>query len=429
LGLLSGAGAAARAAKRDEDEIALVEGIDYEDLERLDGFEEYGDRSKTWRLPNTRWTLRAERLTHAIASAANKVSPAIARMVTDGSYLRAMYGALALTTWIAGLGLAILTLLQTHGEALPPKPLTLLGLLFIGILDSGAGLFASLVVLIGTAATGGIFSAPEARTSIGLVLLWVAPALIASAARPMRRPRPITFDINDESKWQWERAGDFVIGPLLAAFAVRTLLNGLSALAGLQLPISRYSTQFALLALFFVLLRYGMEEQASNNYPMRLRMVEANELSLPFSIQRPISLVLRLALFIFVALPFMGNAWQLYVGALLFITPGVLGLFSSSLPKFPSLFRIAPSGFPQFTLALYVGAAYSAWISTLLHGAAAARMGFLLLSIPTFALSILQKFSGEHEGVQPWYMRDNFKWIYRIGAIYLVASAAYLALR
>ena len=430
LGLLSGAASAAsRASKRNEDEVAALESIDYDDLERIEGFEEYGDRSKSWRLPSVAWTVWVERFTHAIATQVNRISPLAGRMAMDSSYLRAMYGVFSLLTWISALGLGVLTVLQAHGQALPPKPLTVLLLIFIGTLDAGAGLLASIVVILGTSALGGFTSIPEGRTTIGLALMWIAPALIASAARPLRRPRPITFEGPENTKYQWERAGDFIIGPLLAGFAIRTMIRGLPALAGLHLPLANYANQFALLTIFFVLLRYGLEEQASNNYPMRLRMVEMHELNETWKAQRHISLAIRLAIFILVALPFMGNVWQLYVGAAMFITPALIAAYGKNLPKAPSLLKILPSRVPQFTLMLIIGGVYSAWISTLFNGAATARWGFVLLSIPGFLLSLMHKFAGKREGEDYWFNSERFTWVYRIGAIFCIAAAIFLALK
>ena len=430
LGLISGAASAAsRASRRNEDEIAALESIDYDDLERIEGFEEYGDRSKSWRWPNVAWTIWAERFTHVIATQVNRISPLAGRMAMDGSYLRAMYGVFSLLTWISALGLGVLTILETHGQALPPKPLTVLALIAIGTLDAGAGLLASLVVLIGTAALGGFTNLPEARTTIGLSLMWIAPALIAAAARPLRRPRPITFEGPDQARYQWERAGDFVVGPLLAGFTVRTLIQGLPALAGLHLPLANYATQFSLLTIFFVLLRYGLEEQASNNYPMRLRIVETHELRETYKALRHVAIAIRLILFVLVALPFVGSSWQLYAGAAMFIAPSLITSYAKNLPQLPSLTKILPTRVPQFTLVLTIGAIVSASASTLFKGEATARWGFLLLSIPTFAFAILNGFIGKREGEDYWFNRALFTWVYRIGAIFVIGAAIFLAIK
>ena len=433
LGLLSGgAGAARVSGARREDEVASLEGVSYANPESFEGFEEQGDRSNSWRWPSLRFTHMVERLTHGIASQLNRFSPLLGRIFSDGSYLRAMYGANAILTWIVGAIFAVITLIETGGQALPPKPLTVIVLIAIGILDAGAAGLAATIVILGTAAFGGFDSIPAIRTSLGLAILWFAPALIASAARPLRRKKPEEDDENREelSKYQWERAGDFLIGPLLVAFAVRSMISGLPALAGLNLPIANSANLIAILAFCFVALRYSLEESATKNYPMRLLMVETNEMRYQIKGQHFVSIILRTFLFAFVAYPFMGNVWQLYVGAFLFIFPTVLSTVAKNLPKTPALFQILPVGIPKFVFMLIIGSLYGSWVSGLVDGAQAARMGFVLLSIPGFIFSIATLFvANPGPDTVRWYMRDKLKWFYRVGAIVLVLLGTYLVLK
>ena len=433
LGLLSGgAGAARVSGARREDEVASLEGVSYANPESFEGFEEQGDRSNSWRWPSLRFTRMVERLTHGIASQLNRFSPLLGRIFSDGSYLRAMYGANAILTWIVGAIFAVITLIETGGQALPPKPLTVIVLIAIGILDAGAAGLAATIVILGTAAFGGFDSIPAIRTSLGLAILWFAPALIASAARPLRRKKPEEDDENREelSKYQWERAGDFLIGPLLVAFAVRSMISGLPALAGLNLPIANSANLIAILAFCFVALRYSLEESATKNYPMRLLMVETNEMRYQIKGQHFVSIILRTFLFAFVAYPFMGNVWQLYVGAFLFIFPTVLSTVAKNLPKTPALFQILPVGIPKFVFMLIIGSLYGSWVSGLVDGAQAARMGFVLLSIPGFIFSIATLFvANPGPDTVRWYMRDKLKWFYRVGAIVLVLLGTYLVLK
>ena len=433
LGLLSGAAGAARiSGSRREDEVAALEGVSYANPESFDGFEEQGDRSNSWRWPSLRFTRFVERFTNGIASQLNRFSPLLGRIFSDGSYLRAMYGANAILTWLVGIVFAIITLIETGGQALPPKPLTVIVLIAIGILDAGAAGLAATIVILGTAAFGGFDSIPAIRTSLGLAILWFAPALIASAARPLRRKKPVEDDDNPEEmvKYQWERAGDFLVGPLLVAFAVRSMISGLPALAGLNLPIASSANLIAVLAFCFVALRYSLEESATKNYPMRLLMVETNEMRYQIKGQHYFSIIFRTLLFTFVAYPFMGNVWQLYVGAFLFIFPTILSTLAKNLPKSPALFQILPVGIPKFVFMLIIGSLYGSWVSGLVDGAQAARMGFVLLSIPGFVFSILSLMVGDPgpDAVR-WYMRDRLKWVYRIGAIGLVLLGTYLVLK
>lgn len=436
LGMLSGAAGAAGAARvvgsRREDEVASLEGVSYANPESFEGFEEQGDRSNSWRWPSLQLTRFVEKLTHGIASHLNRFSPLFGRIFSDGSYLRAMYGANAILTWIIGIIFAVATLIETGGQALPPKPLTLIVLILIGILDAGAAGLAAIIVIFGTAIFGGFDSIPAIRTSLGLAILWFAPALIASAARPLRRKKPEDDDENraEVEKYQWERAGDYLIGSLLVAFAVRSMVTGLPALAGLNLPIANSANLIAILAFCFVALRYALEESATKNYPMRLLMVETNEMRYQIKGQHYFSLLIRTFLFIFVAYPFMGNVWQLYVGAVMFISPTIISMVAKNLPKIPSLFQILPVGIPKFVFMLIIGTLYGSWVSGLIDGAQAARMGFVLLSIPGFIFSLATLFVGDPgpDAVR-WYMRDKFKWIYRIGGIALVLIGSYLVLK
>ncbi len=433
LGLLAGGGAVAIARK--EDEAASLESVDYANPETFDDLEQSGDRSHTWRWPSIAWTLRVERFTHHVASHINRVSPLLGRVFSDGSYLRAMYGSLALSTWILGISLGALTVIETGGQALPPKTLTVILLLLVGILDAGAAVLAVLIVALGTAVFGGFDSIPAVRTTLGLALLWFAPALIASATRPFRRKSPVVDELDEEvaanemQKFQWERAGDYLLAPLLTAFAVRNMINGLPALAGLSLPLVNSADLIAILAAVFVAIRIGMEDSATKNYPVRLALVERNEMRSTIKGQHLISMLIRTGLFIFVAFPFMGTSWQLYLGAFMFILPALLETFVPNLPKFKALYKIIPAGFPKFVLMLVIGAAYSTWLSSSFEGASAVPMAFILLSIPAFLFSILSILEGTpDEDEVRWYMQDRMKWVYRVGAILLVLISTYLVL-
>jgi hypothetical protein len=427
LGLLAGA-AGGRTLNRKEDESASLEGIDYEDLDSFDGFEEYGDRSNTWRWPNMKWTLFVERITHAIASELNRFTPLLARMFRDGSYLRAMYGSLALSTWIFALALGTFSVLETSGEALPPKTLTLLLLIALGVFDTAAAALATVVVFIGTLISGGYDSIPAVRTTLGLSILLFGPILIASAVRPLRRKRPDYSEEEELKEWQWERTVDYLLGSFMAAFAARSMVNGLPALAGLNLPIAKDANLIAIAVGILVAIRYGLEDNATQNYPMRLKMVEANELKPTFKVQQHASILLKGGVFFFVAYPFLGSVWQLYVGTALFLLPAILSNFAPRLPKLSAIARFLPTGLPQFTLMLLIGAAYSAWVSGIFTGKSAGAMAFILLSIPTLILSLLHLFAGEHHGAR-WNLPERLQVLNKVGAAALFIATIFLALR
>ena len=429
LGILSGA-VRITGARRKEDLDAL-EGISYSNPESFYDLEAQGDRSKSWRWPSLRLTHLVEKLTHAIASNLNRISPLLGRIYSDGSYLRAMYGANAILIWVAAIVLAVIALIETGGQALPPKPLTIIALLVLGILDLGASGLAVTIVLAGTAILGGFDGAPAIRTTLGLAILLLAPALIASAARPLRREKPEEDGENREelSKYQWERAGDLLIGPLLAAFAAYSLISGLPTLAGLSLPIVNSANLIAIITFCFVALRYTLEESATKNYPVRLLMVEAKEMHKTVTVQPFFSIALRAFFFIFLAQPFIGSGWQLYVGATLFIVPALLGIVAKGRPQSPLLFRLVPAGVPRFVFMLIFGAICGLWVTGSQDGAQTASLGFVLLSIPGFLFSTAALFAqAPSPDTVRWHEGSRSKWFYRIGAIVLVLIGAYLVL-
>ena len=425
LSLVTGAGTIT--LRRREDEKASLESVDYENLERVDGMEERGDLSRTWRWPSEEITHKSDTFVYRSALSINNSSPLFARLTLDGSYLRAMFGAPALILWVFGFALGILSLVETHAQALPPLGIVSFALIALGVLDAAASLVAVSVIAATTLVLGGYGNIPSIRTTLGLAILWFAPSLIASAARPLRRPRDVTFD---SEKWRWERAGDFLLGPLLSAWAVKSMISGLPALAGLNLPIVNNANLYAILTGVVVIIRYALEEVASRFYPARLRIVEDDALPETTQDQKYFSLGFRVFLFIFIALPYMGGCWQLYVGAAMFAAPAIARFFVAKFPNIPTLYQVLPAGLPKLAFMLIIGAIYSSWVNHLYSGSGATKMGFVLMSIPGLTLSALGLFGrSPKENDVRWYMREQFTWLYRVGAIAVIVLVIYLALR
>jgi hypothetical protein len=127
--------------------------------------------------------------------------------------------------------------------------------ILLGTLDAFAGFIAVVAFTIGIAVSGGITDASSIRTLMGLAIVGFGPALIAGASRPMRR--------SDSDYTAWERIGDFVVIPLVGAFAVQGTIKALPALSGFQMPIAEQANLLALIALIGLLLRVGLETRCS----------------------------------------------------------------------------------------------------------------------------------------------------------------------
>ena len=191
-----------------------------------------GDLSRTWGWPGTRAT---DRLSTALPVRLAARSPLIARVAADGTYLRAMLGSASLLVLVAGATPGVLAIQDTGGDALPSAATLTIAIAVLGVLDAAAGLVRRADLLGGVLLLGGLDSDADVRTLLGLSAMWFVVPVLAGAARPLRRPP--TRGLAES----WDRAADFVIASLIGAWAVKSIIEGLPGLAGLQLPIAGYA--------------------------------------------------------------------------------------------------------------------------------------------------------------------------------------------
>lgn len=374
-------------------------------------------RARTWRLPLTE---SLDRLAAAVFAVVARVSPLGARMVADSTYLRAMFGSASLLLPIAGIVLGAVALADVSGLAVAPSAALLGAVIFIGCLDALAGFTAVATFAFGIAVLGGITDASSIRTLLGLAIVGFAPALIAGASRPIRRPA--------DSYTGWERLGDFVVVPLVGAFAVQGTISALPALSGYQLPIADESGSLALIALIGLLMRVSLEELAARVYPERIAAVAPPDIPAHQPLRRMVLIVVRTALFGFVAVAFIGNVWQLWVGLALFAGAELCVVLAPRMPNSPPLFHLVPVGVPRFVLIVLAALGLGTVASLLVgNGADLARMSFVLLLIPGLILAGLGMFGRQpKEGDVRWYLRSSMRTVYRAGGVLLVMAAIYL---
>ena len=375
------------------------------------------DRWRIWRPP---LTSHVDRSHHVSISSASRLSPLTARLLADSTYLRAMFGSGALLLPIAAVVLAVMGVIGVNGLALAPS-VAILGLItFIGTLDAMAGFAAFVVFGAGVGIMGGITGADSIRTLLGLGVIGFGPALIAGAARPLRRGRD-DYDL-------WERLTDFVIIPLIGAFAVQSMVNSLSGLSGYSLPIVSSANLIALIALIGLLLRVSLEEFAARTFPGRIAEVAPGPIPTPGVLHRSVVAAVRTILFVFVAIAFIGTAWQLWAGAAIFATAQACDILAKYTPNSPRLFHATPVGIPKLVVILLVSLGISTAISLLVtSGPDLARTAFVLLMLPGLALAALGMFAKEpREGDTRWYLRPSMRVWYRIGGAMLLVTAIYM---
>jgi len=322
-------------------------------------------------------------------------SPLVARIANDAGYLRAMFGSASTLLPLAGVALAVVAVGEVHGHALPPPILMAMAIAVVGVLDAFAGLIAVAVFVCGVVAMGGLSTANDARTLLGLSSLWFAAPIIAGVARPLRRaPTRSTAE-------HVERIADVTVAALVGAWAAKQIIEGLPGLSGRLLPIANRSSVAAIVVLAALGLRMLVETAAAHRYPARLSEVQPSSLPASGRAQHVSSALVAVAVFVFVALPYIGVSWQLYAGGAFFALPILLRLWSDRFPNSPKLYAVIPRGILQTVVMLVIGTALGTFVAAHLTGennSQIIRDSFVILSLPGLAIALLQMFARDGPG-------------------------------
>ena len=372
-------------------------------IKRKDG---WGDRSKTWRHKRTdgidrRWRRFAESI--------SSFSPLAARTFGDGSYLRAMTGSFSTVLYPIAVVLGAYALINSDRQALPPATWIVIAIALLGTIDAAAGLLASAIFILGVTISGNIFSREEVLTVAGLSIIFFAPALLASAIRPIRR---LISEVDD----RWERMTDYALVGLLSFWSLEKIVGALNGLSGLKLPISADARQIAFIVAIAITLRVIMEDLATYAYPVRLEKVSPDYKD-PSTFQQVISLEFKTFVFIVLAIPFVGFNIQLALGTLFFLLPSILGLtVGDKYPKLPVIGRIVPKGALKLVAMVFIGSLFANWVEGLFESPEDfIPWSFALLAIPGLFL----KFAGDlsEKPQYDWRRTDMGRTVYRVGGI------------
>jgi hypothetical protein len=279
----------------------------------------------------------------------------------------------------------------------------------LGTFDAMAGFFAAAIYAIGITVSGNIFSREEVLTVAGVMIIFFAPALLASAIRPLRR---LISSIDD----RWERITDYALVGLLSFFTLSKVVGALNGLSGLKLPISADAEQIALIVAIAITARVIFEDIATYLYPARLEAVSPDYKD-PSTFQQVISLEFKTFMFVTLAIPFVGFNIQLLIGTFFFLLPSILGLtVGDKYPKIPGIGRILPKGALKIIVMIFVGSIFANWAESLFEDPADfIPWSFALLAIP----GLLFKFAGDFS-TKPgydWKKTAFGREIYRIGGI------------
>ena len=362
-----------------------------------------GDLSKTW---DNRLTDNTDFAFVSLAHRFNRFSPLLTRTIQDGNTVRAMIGSWAALLMPIGFILGIIAVINTGGQSLPPLWTIVALIMAVAIFDAFAGFVAGFVFFLAALVTGNITNRPELLTTIGVMVLFFAPALLASAFRPFRR---LVRNQDD----MWERITDYALGTLLTFWVITKMVAAMNGLARLELPITDYGTELALIAAGLLLIRVALEDIAVEHYPMRLRALHV-EIRKPSQAQKIRSLAFKVFVFFIMAAPFVGSTLNLVLGTLLFAIPQITSLsLEDNLPK-KNLYL--PKGALKIIVMIFVMAV----ASNVIEGAfsspeAFLKWSFVVMALPGFILHYLDAITDPPKS--DWKTTEKGRTIYRIGGV------------
>jgi hypothetical protein len=322
-----------------------------------------------------------------------QVSPMLARVIADASYLRSLFGALWFIAPIFGIVAGVAAAIDTSSDVVMPSLTICLVLMTIGVFDATAGFVAFGAFAIVVAFGGGVSSSDSIRGLLGLAVFMFAVPLAASAMRPFRRLDKDSDDI-------WNRAVDVVLIALFGAWAAGAMFSALPALTGFKPEYSDEVNTVRIVALIALVVRWLLENAARVATPIRLSEIENDDLPAPSNSQHIISSILRSFVFVFVAVVFIGNNWALWLGGVLYLVPKLVGLGVDKLPDVRTVHRYLPRGIFKVVLMLFVAKWWGGLVATQVDNPAdMIKFGFVLLGLPGLAL-----------GAVGWFARSSRPW-------------------
>lgn len=395
-----------------------LESIDSEHLKKLERKEKRGDIRGLWMLP-----LSSKLDSAFIASAhrTSKISPMLSRIFYDGNYLRAMLGSLAAFLHPLGVLLGVAALQNVGAQALPPAWIIFAAIMVIGVFDAFAGFLAASIFFAGVLISGNISSRDELLTVVGTVAVFFAPALIASAFRPLRR------EIRNPSD-AWERLSDYLLAAVLTGWSISKMVGSLSGLSGVQLPITAFAFTIGVITAVAVAVRLAGEDCATYIFPARLASLQP-ELTVPSKVQMILTIGFKTVVFVFLAEPFIGNSIQLWLGTLLFLLPKVIALtVSSKLPKSKTIHKALPKGALKIVIMVIIGTLFGRWVQSFFQDPTEfLRWGFVILGIPGLILQFANFFADQSAPIN-WKQEGTGRLLYRIGGVVIFFLIVEIAL-
>jgi len=174
-----------------------------------------------------------------------------------------------------------------------------------------------------------------------------------------------------------------------------------------------------------LVIRILLEELAGRVFPQRIGAVALSDIPSPSFTQKAVAAGLRTALFAFIAIAFLGNVWQLWVGTAVFGVGQVLELTRDRFPNSPKVYQLMPGGLFRLVMVLLISLGSATLVSLLFSDESTrAQMAFVLLMLPGLVLTAIGSFGRKpKDGDVRWYLRPVWRTWYRIGGVLMLVAA------
>jgi hypothetical protein len=311
----------------------------------------------------------------------------VSRVVSDGVYVRSLLGVFGYLPIVAGAVLGLQVAQDSGNTALIPVFGLLLAIVVLGVFDALAGLVAVLVYAAVLAIGGDVNSADVVRGFLGLAVLWFGVPVVAALARPFQRE-----SYGDDATWR--RLSDMAVLAFVGAWGAGSMFGALPGLFGVTYASADRTLTVQLSVVVALFSRYLLEQMAAHLTPQRLSSLSPSALDSATTERKVIVSIAQTALFVFVAVVFVGNNWALWLGAALYITPKLVALVSPRFPKSRSLGAWLPSGVIRSVILLVVAVFWARWLDSAIDDASTMlKVGFVLLGLPGLVVTALSWFA------------------------------------
>lgn len=383
--------------QRDEDSAGSLSSADAKYLDVVGSEDEsWGDRSRLWRTPG--WTYVHALLRRLVGYFDNK-STLTVRLLQDGTWVRAGFGALGVLPWAAGAVLGVVSSFSVDQMALPPSLGFVVAIVALAFVDALAGAVAWITFTFVVLTNGNVDSWFDLRTLLGLGVLFACLPIIGAAIRPILRPlvggRHVIV----------QRVGDYFMMPIFLGYAAASVYRALNGLSGLEVVPAASADVLRNICFMAAVIRLLAEDVSTRAFPRRRGDVEVKVQRTTGAVVAHFNVALLWAIFLLTASPYFGLGWRTWLVVTLMSIVPLAKIHKGSFPNVEFLHRWFPRGILRAAIMLFVGAYYGRWIEGVAGNAADARALAPFLLFPGVAIGLIDCF-GRSGGS---WRESNFK--------------------